>query len=470
MSRKLVLSALALFIINLVMAQLVKREYQTDNLHDPNRPNPERVIPGEAVFSSPPSDAIVLFDGDNLEAWEGEFILSGNGTMVAAKGGLKTRQSFGDIQLHLEWRMNDTLKVKGQSGGNSGVYLMGRYEVQILESFVNKTYADGQAGAMYGQYPPIVNAATPQGNWNSYDIIFKAPIYKGGKVIEKATVTVLHNGVAVQVNQEYEGPSTYKKITSYPENHPLKAPISLQYHNDPVEFRNIWVRELKVTEEEAGANSGWINPFPKGGLGVDYEVSMEDDKFDQEHFEVGENTIETLYKWEGEEAPFALITTTKHYSSYNLELEYKWGDRKFAPRHEAKRDAGILFHIYKEPVVWPSSVECQIQEEDTGDLWVIKGPKLNVKNQDGSERFVDSAVKEYERSIRYDNFEINGWNHVRVEVRGDKSARFFVNGHLVNEVFDMKDENGDPLSKGRVALQAEGAELIYRNIRLQNID
>lgn len=462
-----------LFIVALVCLSHIgwaqERVYQKNNIHDETRAKPVRVIPGEGTTTAPPSDAIVLFDGSNLNAWEvPNFKIIDSAYMVADKGGLTSKESFGDIQFHVEWRMNDTLKIKGQSGGNSGVYFMSKYEVQILESFVNETYADGQAGAVYGQYPPLVNAATPQGNWNSYDIIFTAPVYENDKFKEKARVTVFHNGVLVQNNQAYEGPSLYQKVTSYPETHPEKGPIHIQYHNDPVEYRNMWVRE--ITEQKQTEKIAWENPFPKGELNTTYTTSEVENPEGNKLYSVKDNSIEVLYDWVGEEAPFGIITTNKEYSYYNLELEYKWGKRKFAPRAEAKRDAGILFHIKEIDEVWPTCLECQVQEGDTGDLWVIKGPKVIAIELDGNEKILDSKVKDYMHNKKYKNHEMDGWNAVRVEVRGSESARFYENGHLVNEIKNMLDENGNPLTKGRISLQAEGAEIIYRNIRIQEIN
>lgn len=464
-----VLFSIALiFIVNTTIAQESKRLYLKDKLHDTEREKPERVIPGKGTRTAPPSDAIILFDGTNLDAWKpGNFKVIDSSYMVAGKGGLTSKQSFGDMQMHIEWRVNDTLKVNGQKGCNSGIYIMGKYEVQILESFVNETYADGQAGAIYGQFPPLVNAATPQGNWNSYDIIFKAPVYENDKMKEKACITVLHNGVLVQNNQVYEGPTLYRKITSYPETHPKKAPIYLQYHNDPIEYRNIWVRD--VSEKKQSEKISWINPFPKNGLGSVYTTSEKENAEGNKLFEVKDNSIEVLQKWKGEKAPFGIITTNKEYSSFNLELEYKWGERKFEPRAEAKRDAGILFHVQGEKKAWPTSLECQIQENDTGDLWVIKGPKVTVVEKDGNEKILDSKEKSYQQNVKYSNYEIQGWNAVRIEVREGKSAKFYVNGHLVNELKNFFDTNGNPLTKGNICLQAEGAELTYRNIRIQEL-
>lgn len=212
-------------------------------VHDGTRPQPRKVKSGGAVAVGAPSDATVLFAGTDTGAWEGKWKVE-NGILIASPGKLQTKEGFGTCQLHLEWRVPAGRKVSGQKGGNSGVFLMGRYEVQVLESHTNKTYPDGQAGAMYGQYPPLVNASAPQGEWQSYDIIFEAPRYEDGKNVAPAYVTVLHNGVVLHHRQAYLGPSTHKKLTSYPANHPEKAPLSLQWHGDPIEFRNIWIRPL----------------------------------------------------------------------------------------------------------------------------------------------------------------------------------------------------------------------------------
>ena len=212
-------------------------------VHDTTRPQPRKVETKGAVSVTAPSDASILFDGTNTDAWTGDWAVK-DGILIASKGKFETKQKFGDCQIHLEYRIPADRKVKGQGGGNSGVFLMGKYEVQVLESHTNKTYPDGQAGAMYGQYPPLVNPATAQGEWQSYDIIFKAPISKDGEVVTPAQVTVLFNGVVVQAAQDYLGPSTHKKNTSYPKNHPEKGPIALQWHGDPIEYRNIWIRDL----------------------------------------------------------------------------------------------------------------------------------------------------------------------------------------------------------------------------------
>jgi hypothetical protein len=222
------------------------------HVHDSKRPQPPTVATMGAVSVKPPSDATVLFDGSSLDAWSTNggkpaFLLK-NGVMIAHGKDIQTRKSFGAIQLHLEWRLPAGRPVDGQKGGNSGVFLMGLYEVQILQSHQNPTYADGSAGALYGQLPPSVNATAPQGEWQSYDIAFEPPVYDGKTVTRPAKITVIHNGVILQHGERFLGPTQWRKLASYPEQHPATGPITLQFHGDPMEFRNIWVRPLQTRE------------------------------------------------------------------------------------------------------------------------------------------------------------------------------------------------------------------------------
>lgn len=213
------------------------------SVHDPARPQPPAVETAGAVVVKPPSDAVVLFDGTSLDAWTPGWVVK-DGAMVATGKNIETKQAFGAIQMHLEWRLPAGRKVDGQNGGNSGVFLMGLYEVQVLQSNKNPTYPDGQAGAMYGQLPPLVNATAPQGEWNSYDLAFEPPVYDGTKVVKPAKLTLFHNGVCVQNGESYLGPTQHRSLAKYPEKHPETAPISLQFHGDPMEYRNLWVRPL----------------------------------------------------------------------------------------------------------------------------------------------------------------------------------------------------------------------------------
>ncbi len=200
-----------------------------------------------------PSDAISLFDGQNLDAWESAKgggapapwkIYGGAMTVDPGRGGIRTKRGFGDMQLHLEFRTPVEIKGRGQNRGNSGVFLMGRYEVQVLDSHDNKTYVNGQAGAVYKQHPPLVNASRPPGEWQSYDIVWTAPRFdREGKLLSPARVTVFHNGVLVQHEVALKGPTVYRGAPAYAP-HADKLPIELQDHGEPVSYRNIWVREL----------------------------------------------------------------------------------------------------------------------------------------------------------------------------------------------------------------------------------
>jgi hypothetical protein len=207
-------------------------------------PEPPVIDPGPV--GGPPSDAVVLFGGKDLSAWQGgEKWLVKDGVAISRGGGITTKQAFGDCQVHVEWSAPTEIKGRGQGRGNSGVYLMGKYEVQILDSYQNETYFDGQAGAIYKQSPPMVNAMRPPGQWNVYDILFTAPRFAAdGSVEIPAYVTVLHNGVVLQNHTELKGASFWKEPPKY-EKHAEKLPFSLQFHGNPVRFRNIWVREIK---------------------------------------------------------------------------------------------------------------------------------------------------------------------------------------------------------------------------------
>lgn len=208
------------------------------------------VTPGE--MNAPPSDAIVLFDGKNFAEWKkaskdsvpGWKIENGEMVVVPKKGGIATRKSFGDIQLHIEWLSPVMKGETGQGYGNSGIFLMSKYELQVLNSHGNETYSNGQAGSIYKQHAPLVNASKPPGTWQEYDIIFIAPKFSDkGTLITPARITVLHNGVLIQNNVTIQGGTAFKGLPKYAK-HPDKMPLMLQDHTDPVRFRNIWVREL----------------------------------------------------------------------------------------------------------------------------------------------------------------------------------------------------------------------------------
>jgi hypothetical protein len=225
-------------------------------VHDAARPKPVKVVPPPPVVTTPaPADAIVLFDGKDLSQWisvqrggvTGEpkwKVENGQLIIVPRTGRLATKEKFGDMQLHVEWMIPKDTPGAGQGKGNSGIEIMGRYEVQVLESHENVTYADGQAASIYGQWPPRVNASRPIGEWNSYDIIFEAPKFEGEQLVKPAYLTVLHNGVMVHNRQEVMGTAIHRRVATY-RAHGEEEPLTLQDHGNPVHYRNIWVRKLK---------------------------------------------------------------------------------------------------------------------------------------------------------------------------------------------------------------------------------
>jgi hypothetical protein len=227
--------------------------------HDMNRARPEMVTSSVRLPVAAPSDAVVLFDGSDVSQWRSEdggpakwIVKDGYMESVRGSGYVFSRPAFGDVQLHVEWAAPVPAEGIGQGRGNSGVFLMGLYEVQVLDSYDNITYADGQAAALYGQYPPLTNASRPPGEWQSYDIVFRRPRFQRDGGLEKpARISVLHNGILVQDNVEIWGPTSWLQHRPY-ESHPDRLPLSLQDHGNPVRYRNIWVRELPE----------WTSPGP----------------------------------------------------------------------------------------------------------------------------------------------------------------------------------------------------------------
>ena len=224
------------------------------------RPNPKDTevwepIPKEVKTDSAPSDAIVLFDGTGFDSWYGHdgkvawTLNDDHMTIVPGSKGITSKEKFCDMQMHIEWKTPDKLKgLSGQRWGNSGIFIQGRYELQVLDSYENPIYSNGQAGSIYKQAIPMVNASKPPKQWQSYDIIYRAPRFsESGKVEEKAIITVLHNGVLIQYNTEIQGPTRFRGKPAYTKAHGC-APIYLQEHNDKVSYRNIWVRKLDLAD------------------------------------------------------------------------------------------------------------------------------------------------------------------------------------------------------------------------------
>ena len=226
------------------------------HVHDPNRPHPEHIQPANTP-GGPPSDAVVLFDGGDLSRWVQRGKGADAGKLVDARwkvgdgwfevapetGDLLSREKFGDCQIHVEWSSPTEIHANSQARGNSGVLIMSRYEIQVLDAWQNPTYADGQAGAIYGQWPPLVNPARRPGEWNTYDIVFDAPRFDGQKLVRPGYVTVFYNDVVVHHHKEIRGAMVYRKVATYTAHAP-EEPLMLQAHHDPVRYRNVWVRRL----------------------------------------------------------------------------------------------------------------------------------------------------------------------------------------------------------------------------------
>jgi hypothetical protein len=228
------------------------------HVHDSNRPHPPMVTPGDTL-GAPPSDAVILFNGKDLSAWKSRGrgpdrgkevdalwkVENGYFECVPRSGSLVTREKFGDVQLHIEWSEPADITGSDQDRGNSGVLLMDRYEIQVLDSWVNVTYADGQAGSLYGQWPPLVNPIRKPGEWQAYDIIFEAPKFEGEKLIRPAYATVIFNGVLVHHRKEIIGTMVHRQVAKYTA-HADEEPLSLQDHGHKVRYRNVWIRRLRA--------------------------------------------------------------------------------------------------------------------------------------------------------------------------------------------------------------------------------
>jgi len=366
--------------------------------------------------------------------------LDGYGEGVPKTGYIHTRQPFGDCQLQVEFSEPVPGVGESQERGNSGVFLMGLYEIQVLDSYENKTYADGQASGVYGQFPPQVNASRPPGRWQWYDIIFHAPRFgQDGKVLRPARVTVLHNGVLVQDHAEFAGPTAYIGKPPY-EKHPFRQALLLQEHGNPVSFRNIWIRELNTRSLLNGHDlTGWYPFLEKRTRGQDPEGIFR-----------MENGVLHV---KGSE--FGYLATEESFANYHLRAEFKWGEQRYAPREKTRRDSGILYHFAaSEPDnVWPKSFECQVQEEDCGDVWCV-GTQLESPNRHLQEWAMNHI-------IRSENFEHprGEWNTIEIICR-DGEIEHWVNGHLVNSGHDAS------VRAGSILLQSEGAEVFYRNLVL----
>ncbi|MFI1772322.1 3-keto-disaccharide hydrolase [Thalassobellus citreus] len=434
------LITLCLFTWNSVYSQLDPKLTETWS------PAPKTVTPGDNQKA--PSDAIILFDGSNLDEWTSETgekpawnIENNILTILPGSDSIKTKRKFADCQLHLEWRTPTEIKGKGQNRGNSGVYFQEKYEVQILDSYDNTTYSNGQAGAIYKQHIPKVNASKKPGTWQTYDIIYTAPRFNMDSTLKTpAYITVLHNGIIIQNHVEIKGDAVYTGQPTY-KKHNFQLPLLLQDHGCPVSFRNIWIRETNVIKLFNQENlEGWYTYLDSIGINKDPE----------HNFSVKNN----LLRIEGKQLGY--IGTEKSYSNYYLKAVFKWGDKRYPPRENMKRDNGILYHFAKgeKDKIWPKSIECQIQEGDCGDYWCVDGTTADSPNK-------SEISWNMKHIIRTENFENpkGEWNTIEVICNGNESEHY-VNGHLVNWATSLSE------SEGKILLQSEYAETYYKSIEL----
>jgi len=213
-------------------------------VHDPDRPAPKRINPGPAGPPAPvPADAIVLFDGKDASKWEKSDWKVADGCLISGDKVLASKESFGNAQMHVEWMAPANFEGPWYNRGNNGVLLMGLFEIQIFDSYNEKLYPDGQAAAIYGQTPPLVNVTRPPGEWQTYDIVFTAPVFEGDKLAQPARLTLFHNGVLVQLNEIIHGETMHRELPEY-KTKISKGPLAFGGHGCPVRFRNVWVRPL----------------------------------------------------------------------------------------------------------------------------------------------------------------------------------------------------------------------------------
>jgi len=434
------LTLLLLFINNITLYS------QSDpKLTEVWEPVPAIVTSGGGTVA--PSDAIVLFDGSNLDEWvtekgnQPEWIVRKGILTVKPKAGIiQTKRCFADCQLHVEWRTPTEIVGEGQGRGNSGIFLQSLYEVQVLDSYNNSTYSNGQAGSIYKQHIPMVNASRKPGEWQTYDIIYTAPRFNVDSTLKTpAFVTVIQNGVVVQNHVELKGSTEYIGQPKY-KKHAFKMPLVLQEHGNPVSYRNIWIRELNTQQLFSGKDTkGWYTYLDSIGKNNDPE----------KNFKVENNLLHI----EGKN--FGYMSTEKSFSNYYLKVVFKWGEAKYPPRDKDKRDSGILYHFAasEKDMVWPKSIECQVQEGDCGDYWCV-GTMLDSPNK-------FETAWGMKHIIRSENFENphGEWNILEIICNGTQTEHY-VNGHLVNCGTNAS------VNEGRILLQSEGAEIFYKEVEL----
>ncbi|HWW00881.1 MAG TPA: DUF1080 domain-containing protein [Candidatus Acidoferrum sp.] len=352
-------------------------------VHDPNRPQPQVVTPGS--FSSqeqpgkPPSDAITLFDGTDLSKWESAKAGGGPAKWVTrdgmlevapSTGDIRTREEFGDCQLHVEWAEAVGVTGSSQGRGNSGIFLMGLVEIQVLDSYHNITYADGHAASVYGVNPPMANALRPPGQFQVYDIIFRRPVYRGGQVLDPGYVTVFVNGVVAQDHTPLEGSTGHMKRT-HPMAFPEKGPLKLQDHGNPVRFRNIWYRPLPPNAIEGGTDGPLTAEAAMAKRKqIAAEIRQDASQLKNPSDPVPE-MLRLLESLEYEKEPATLVQVEQMAGKYVADLKALPADKLESKKDEARHVNGAFQYVVKfqvMPADWePKSALAKIVKDQRWD-------------------------------------------------------------------------------------------------------
>jgi len=398
-----------------------------------------------------------------LAITDGEGLIT-NGATGKTKN-LLTRAEYGDLEVHAEFFI--------PPGSNSGIYLQGRYEIQIRDSHGTGEPRHADAGGIYQRWdpdrdpkgwagiPPRVNAAKAAGEWQSFDIIFRAPRFddQGRKLEDAAFVQVVHNGVVIHRDEPLGGPT---RAASFQDEAP-RGPLMLQGDHGPVAYRNLRLRPLDL--DHRGETLGEWRPLD---LEADFDVVLESgfDAEPEEIFTIADGEIHTLHDWpDGKRAPHAMLVSKRRFSHFDLEFELKAGERQFPPGLAREPNAGFLYHIQSTTPVWPPCLELQGRRGDRGDHFSIRGVLgMQVTAAGDLERL---AERDFSRGPRWSDAETPGWNRLRAEIRGDR-ARYFVNDVAVNEI-RRASFGGLPCRSGFIAFQSEFAETSYRSLRIRQL-
>lgn len=378
---------------------------------------------------------------------------------------LLTRESFADLEVHVEFMIPEN--------SNSGVYLMGRYEIQIRDSFGRDKPRFADLGGVYQQWeptsepagrgwggvPPRVNAARAPGEWQTLDIVFRAPRFdQGGNKVEDAVfVQVVLNGVVVQQNVPVTGPT---RASTFQDEQP-RGPLMLQGDHGPVAYRAVRLRSLDLDHTGSVLGQWQLLDLQKD---FDIVLAHTPQAAPGEVIQVQGGEVHCLYNWpDGQEAPSGLLVSKKRFSHYDLEFEIRHGARQFPPDADQPKNAGFMYHIQATTPIWPPCLEMQGRETRRGDHFSIRGPNGQHLQADGT--IVDIPDREFSFAGRWSEPEHPGWNTMRIEVRGE-NARYFLNGVQVNEI-RQASYGGLPCTSGFIAFQAEYSEVSYRNIRIR---